>query len=1226
MPDTKNIADVIASESKEIEDRREAAKLPKPDRNNGTVGLSLSGGGLRSACFSMGMTQAFHACGIWRLIDYVSSVSGGGYTAGYISNQLARTEEADARDPFPFAPEAAESDAPTAAGPQSPHVRRLMHSGNYLFRPVFFVNRYLFGLVLINVAFFSLVVACSALIAFLWRCLDYEIFRRNADLLNLDDDLLVPFLPAVFFGSCWMAAWIISVWRRNDISTGGTARFFLYLLIPSILIGIALVAGNGDNEGIGVERLTGETQFVLPNSVWATVTGIVAAALLPWIRPQRILQSGINPQSPLERYVFFLASTGLLIGVPLLLIGFFAQENISGFNSHPHRPMVGGDIKNAPVVASLIMEPPRAATDPSWPRPFSEPVQINQTEEPPTEHPVRQAVWKTIVRNAPRQDHLGNKHQTKLEDIRRAMNGEPESVASETTSSAPVSSGNPPAVSDKNPLDQTLRPFLVRICPDEPTDEIRRLDQIKSAMMFSWPNSVDDLLRRKNDHPMVQADMYAAIASIDLQYLHALRERSERTSYSYLYTDTAGQIGPSVSETPAVRQAMTRALLCSAHANHLIQPFLKSARQELKDDKRFHQTRLTPNVRSWYLNLGHWASLGRENNTSDYVRARQLSRRINDCLARSFEIALLDDERLRLKLAKEANQSTDTKDPPSGGREKKLAPEVQAFLAAAKVSDRMPMTPEDGRRLSRLALQSAVQDALRPRSDIRRTISHTHDQIKRLTIFGVASMVFLVSGIFVNLNTVSLHRYYRNRIAQAFVSGDAGEASSIPLSAVDTCRVGGPYHLIGGATGLLRSNLLPKQFASVDPSDPKHRSETDDLRTQDTFLMSKNYCGSELTGFMESVEYERMIPGTLNKVDLADAIAISGAAVSPGNVTNPLIATLMLILNLRLGQWMPNPKRKPKTFPNVLSSLIDSTRRWQARQYFFVSDGGVHENLGLVQLLKRRCRLIISVDASHDPKRHFADLAKAVADVRVHDGIRLVEVETDDVAPSVGLSLIDLCDSEMHQGAEQPFCKSHFKVGRILYPDGSKGTLVLVKPTLTGDESIDLLHYRAKNKQFPHESTSDQFYDPTQVEAYRRLGEHIGKRIGRAIGMDLNKPESFNGLAEVICERLEEHQRSNQNQLPPPKSDGQSASQELSKALSRWLKGRTWSDDSVSSKTWTSMVNAFRGHPDGALVSALACVSQDRDADESARRRAAAMLRWVLDHRPAETHRTSLSK
>ena len=43
------------------------------------TGLALSGGGVRSATFSLGALQALARCGLLRHIDYLSTVSGGGF-------------------------------------------------------------------------------------------------------------------------------------------------------------------------------------------------------------------------------------------------------------------------------------------------------------------------------------------------------------------------------------------------------------------------------------------------------------------------------------------------------------------------------------------------------------------------------------------------------------------------------------------------------------------------------------------------------------------------------------------------------------------------------------------------------------------------------------------------------------------------------------------------------------------------------------------------------------------------------------------------------------------------------------------------------------------------------------------------------------------------------------------------------------------------------------------
>src|SRR5690349_11150682 len=55
--------------------------LSRPARD--CVGLALSGGGIRSSSFSLGLLQALDECRVLPLVDYLSSVSGGGYTGGF---------------------------------------------------------------------------------------------------------------------------------------------------------------------------------------------------------------------------------------------------------------------------------------------------------------------------------------------------------------------------------------------------------------------------------------------------------------------------------------------------------------------------------------------------------------------------------------------------------------------------------------------------------------------------------------------------------------------------------------------------------------------------------------------------------------------------------------------------------------------------------------------------------------------------------------------------------------------------------------------------------------------------------------------------------------------------------------------------------------------------------------------------------------------------------------
>ena len=76
------------------------------------VGLALSGGGIRSATFSLGVMQALSHNGLMDKVDYLSTVSGGGYIGSALTwltsdnskttESSGNTEFSTAREKFPF--------------------------------------------------------------------------------------------------------------------------------------------------------------------------------------------------------------------------------------------------------------------------------------------------------------------------------------------------------------------------------------------------------------------------------------------------------------------------------------------------------------------------------------------------------------------------------------------------------------------------------------------------------------------------------------------------------------------------------------------------------------------------------------------------------------------------------------------------------------------------------------------------------------------------------------------------------------------------------------------------------------------------------------------------------------------------------------------------------------------------------------------------------------------
>jgi hypothetical protein len=146
-------------------------------------------------------------------------------------------------------------------------------------------------------------------------------------------------------------------------------------------------------------------------------------------------------------------------------------------------------------------------------------------------------------------------------------------------------------------------------------------------------------------------------------------------------------------------------------------------------------------------------------------------------------------------------------------------------------------------------------------------------------------------------------------------------------------------------------------------------------------------------------------------------------------------------------------------------------------RYVYLSDGGHFENLGVYELVKRRCGLIIVCDAEEDKDYKLAGLGNAIRKCRTDMGID-IELDVSDISP---------------KEADGPI-KKHYAIGNIHYEyadvDAPTGTIIYFKASLTGDEPTDVKNYKKTHVSFPHESTIDQWFSESQFESYRQLGHH----------------------------------------------------------------------------------------------------------------------------------------
>ena len=359
------------------------------------------------------------------------------------------------------------------------------------------------------------------------------------------------------------------------------------------------------------------------------------------------------------------------------------------------------------------------------------------------------------------------------------------------------------------------------------------------------------------------------------------------------------------------------------------------------------------------------------------------------------------------------------------------------------------------------------------------------NNFRHLTWLVILILIGSVMGYFININKFSFHAIYRERLIRAYLGAS---------------RTKKRLYTANSFTGLDSENdnlemrrLKHKPFHVVNMT--LNLVKTHNLRWQnrkaESFTATALHCGSANMGdgsgnYRSSDEYA-FSKQNGRAITLGTAAAISGAAASPnmGYYTmSAAVSFLMVLFNVRLGWWLGNPGRRgektykqpaPRWSPRLfLDESIGGTD--DSKPYVYLSDGGHFDNLGLYEMVLRRCHLIVVSDAACDADFGFSDFGTAIHKIRVDLGIP-IEFEKE----------------------KHPVKNRNCGIGIIKYTcvdkNAEDGVLIYIKPTLDGDEPIDLKNYKRENPDFPHESTADQMYSETQFESYRSLGLHMADSI-----------------------------------------------------------------------------------------------------------------------------------
>jgi patatin-like phospholipase len=232
--------DVQRAERKELQGVRERAPDARlPDK---TVGLAFSGGGIRSATFHLGVLQELAEHGLLKQVDYLSTVSGGGYIGSWLARWIREQGMAKVEEALP-------SDAQEA-----PEVNFLRDYSNYLTPRV------------------------GLLGADTWAAI--ALYLRN---LLLNQAVLITFLSGIL-----VIPWIVSAsFECLEYGYYDGAKLMVFSIVAAILLIIAIAYGvlNTSTCSGGEQRKFAQPKKVLLSVVAPLFGGAVLLSYALWSYP-----------------------------------------------------------------------------------------------------------------------------------------------------------------------------------------------------------------------------------------------------------------------------------------------------------------------------------------------------------------------------------------------------------------------------------------------------------------------------------------------------------------------------------------------------------------------------------------------------------------------------------------------------------------------------------------------------------------------------------------------------------------------------------------------------------------------------------------------------------------------------------------------------------------------------------------------------------------------------
>ncbi|MCX4091968.1 hypothetical protein [Nocardia sp. alder85J] len=397
------------------------------------------------------------------------------------------------------------------------------------------------------------------------------------------------------------------------------------------------------------------------------------------------------------------------------------------------------------------------------------------------------------------------------------------------------------------------------------------------------------------------------------------------------------------------------------------------------------------------------------------------------------------------------------------------------------------------------------------------------DRVPYWELWFVVLLLTVLSFGLVDVTSLSLHPFYRTRLARTFAVRRIPPAPGTRqwraecygadewtwLHELGSVPAGGP-RFVFAAAATLGGDAKPAPGLNAV-----------------SYVLSADHIGGPELGWLRTAALLDVVPPRIKRdLTVEAAMAVSGAAfASAMGRKNRGFQKLLAVSGARLGTWLPNP--------NFVATLvcaakgncadpIDNETPWQkflprirGAGYFYrelfglnygdarlvqVTDGGHYENLGLVEALRRRCGLIFCIDGGGDTPPLLTGLSDAMRLAEYELGVTITlddegDYAVDAIAPGSGTPF---GDGHPLARLNRRLTKGTVVAGRISYPaaaglDTGEGLLVFAKAVVWEGCPEWLLTYAASNDSFPHDPTADQWFTEDHFAAYTELGRIMGR-------------------------------------------------------------------------------------------------------------------------------------